>query len=100
MKNQSSKLWEARSKDCEDVFWIRAKTIPLAKKILREYLKSSAYWEREDIGKDLLALSTKLFKSFQYKELPGIFVDDTRGDLITNLTEPGDDYIRITEEGH
>jgi len=90
MKHQSSKLWEVRSNKSEDVFWVHARTKPEAKKILRFYLRSPEYWG----GEPNLEFSTELFKSYvSYKDIPGIQIDDTRGDVIIELTDPSLDWI-------
>lgn len=71
-------------------FWVHARTKPEAKKILRFYLRSPEYWG----GEPNLEFSTELFKSYvSYKDIPGIQIDDTRGDIIVELTDPSLDWI-------
>jgi len=90
MKHQSSKLWEVKSDSIEDIFWVHARTKPEAKKILRYYFRSKEYWG----GEPNLELATTFFKSYtSYKDIPGLQVDDTRGDVIVELTDPSQDWI-------
>ena len=96
MKNQSSKLWEVSSSACEDKFWVRAKTKPEAKKILKEFLKSPSYWQNYEIDYEF---AMKLYKVYtDYIEVPGVWLDDTRGDVILDLTNPGNDFILNDEK--
>lgn len=84
------KLWRIRSKDFEEVFWIRAKTKPEAKKILRKYLHSTDYWGNEAQTE----YASEIFKSYDdIMDCPGIKVDETRGDLMTSLVNSATDFI-------
>ena len=84
------KLWRVRSKVFEEIFWIKGRTKPEAKKILRKYLHSSEYWG----GEPQPDCVSEIFKAYDdYKDCPGIKVDDSRGDLMVSLVNPAKDFI-------
>jgi hypothetical protein len=85
-----SKIWRVKSKDYPEVFYIKARTKPEAKKIFRAFLKSSNYWE----GEPQLDFVSTIFKAYtDYIDCPGIKADDTRGDLMMSLVHPETDFI-------
>ena len=86
----SPKLWRARSKDNPEEFWIRGRTKPEVKKILRKFLKSPEYWE----GEPDLEIATEIFKSYcsDICDCPGIRVDDSRGDVLLSLVNSSNDW--------
>lgn len=90
-KNQSSKLWEVSSPSLSEKFFIRGKTQSEARKVFKEFLKSSSYWEQEKVD---YMFAMNIFKNYtNYREIPGMWLDDTRGDVILELTNPGSDFI-------
>ena len=91
IKTGPTKLWRALSKDSPEVIWIRARTKPEVKKLLRGYLRSTEYWE----GEPAEEVVKEIFDSYSadLKDCPGLRVDDTRGDVMISLTDPSADWI-------
>lgn len=90
-ESKSSKLWKAESKESSEVFWIRGKTKPEIKKKLRHYFGSEEFWD----GKPIEELIGRVFKSYSSEliDCPGIFLDDSRGDVLVSLTDPSLDWF-------
>lgn len=91
----STKLWRVRSTEYAEIFWVRARTKPECKKILRKFLRSREYWE----GDPQEEFVPEIFKAYtDYKDCPGLRVDETRGDVMYNLVDPSRDWIDKSSE--
>lgn len=91
-ESKSNKLWKAESEGCSTVFWIRGKTKPEIKKRLRRYFGSEEYWEKEPPNENLVRMVFRAY-SKNLVDCPGIFLDDTRGDVLPSLTDPSLDWF-------
>lgn len=84
------KLWRAKSETLPEIIWIKARTKPECKKKLRAYLRSREYWE----GEPDLSGASEIFKAYtDLRDCPGLSLDETRGDVLVSLVDPGRDFI-------